>query len=504
MNRTKPTTIAAVGGKNTLTSLQYQAALTAVEREACQKSFKEFIISFWSVVIEEGFEDNWHIGYLCSELQKLSINIVARKPKLYDVIINIPPGTTKSTITTIMYPTWLWTQDPSLRVITNSYAADLSIEHAVKSRDIITSDKYRRLFPEVELRRDKSAKSSYENTHKGARYTTSTGGTITGKHAHVIINDDPVNPKQAGSKPKREEANTHTKTLSSRKVNKRNTPVITIMQRLHMNDVSGYLLAKKSRTIKHICLPARKTDKVKPSYLVHNYVNGLLDSKRLSEDVLVEAKNDLGARDFAGQYEQTPSEEGGNIFKQIWFRKISYLEYQAVKGITPVHFFLDTAYTEKQRNDPTGIITTCGINGNLYIQDAAKVRMEFPALVKHIPNYVARNGYNNRSTVRIEPKASGLSVVQYLQANTKLNVVKTPVPIDSKETRAAAGSPKAECGRVYLVEGEWNEEFLEEVCNFPRAEHDEYVDILGYAIDYHLNSNNEYRVAAMKIAENLL
>ncbi|MDR2474602.1 MAG: hypothetical protein LBD45_01975, partial [Bacteroidales bacterium] len=162
---------------------QYRAIALRVVSDECRRSFFYFVKTFWSVIIAETPVYNWHIEYLCRELQDLSVAIVGRQKKPYDLIINIPPGTTKSTITTIMFPAWLWTQDATLRIITNSYSADLSIEHAVKSRDIILSDKFRRLFPEIVLRRDKSAKSSYENTATGARYTTSTGGTITGKHA---------------------------------------------------------------------------------------------------------------------------------------------------------------------------------------------------------------------------------------------------------------------------------------------------------------------------------
>jgi hypothetical protein len=98
-----------------------------------------------------------------------------------------------------MFHPWLWTIDPTIKVITNSYSNSLSIEHATKSKDIIISDKYRALFPDVEIRRDKSGKQNYENTLTGFRYATSTGSTITGFHAHIILNDDPQNPKQANS-----------------------------------------------------------------------------------------------------------------------------------------------------------------------------------------------------------------------------------------------------------------------------------------------------------------
>ena len=184
------------------------------------------------------------------------------------------------------------------------------------------------MFPEVALRRDKSGKENYENTKKGARYTTSTGGTITGKHAHVIINDDPLNPAQAYSATMRETANEHTKTLSSRKVNKKNTPTITIMQRLHEKDVTGYLLEKKGANIRHICLPAEDCKDVKPVELRDYYKEGLLDSARLNREVLDEAKVDLGSRGYSGQYGQNPVADGGNIIKNEWFRKISRAEFE--------------------------------------------------------------------------------------------------------------------------------------------------------------------------------
>ena len=140
------------------------------------------------------------------------------------------------------------------------------------------------------IRHDKSGKGSYENIKGGARYSTSTGGTITGKHAHVIINDDPVNPKQAESPAMRLQANDHTKTLSSRKVDKKNTPMVTIMQRLHDDDVTGYLLKKKKDKIRHICLPAEVSERVNPPELKERYIDGLLDPVRIDREVIDEAR----------------------------------------------------------------------------------------------------------------------------------------------------------------------------------------------------------------------
>ena len=469
--------------------LYAELALRVVADE-CRKSLFYFLQTFWDVIIKEAPIYNWHIPYICAELQKLTPCIVERKPKPYDLIINVPPGSSKSTIVSVMWPVWLWLQDPSVRIISNSYSGGLSVDLARKSKDIINSDKFRKLFPEIVLRRDLSGNQYYGNMATGMRYATSTGGTVTGLHAHVIINDDPINPKQSMSHSYRMQAIEHTRTLSSRKVHKENTPVVLIMQRLHTEDVTGFVLNKKESAIKHICLPAEISDKVRPYELRDNYKDGLLDPLRMPRKALEEAKIDLGGNGYAGQYGQSPVVEGGNIIKSDWFRFISANEFRQLRYKQPIVFFLDTAYTDNRENDPTGIIGTCFIRGNLYITCAHKVNMRFPDLCRFLPNYVRNNGYGQGSSLRIEPKANGLSVIDQLLEQTNLNVVSTRSPKESKETRLHVNSPYVESGRVYLVQDAWNESFISEVSGFPNMPHDEYVDLLCYACDYHISSEN--------------
>ena len=120
----------------------------------------------------------------------------------------------------------------------------------------------------------------------------------------------------------------------------------------------------------------------------------------------------------------------------------------------------------------------------IYITKAAKWYKTFPDLIKILPVWMHSNGHSNLSTLRIEPKANGISVVQTLETMTNINVARTPSPTTSKAERLHAISPKIECGRVFLVEGDWVDGFIDEVCGFPSRSHDEYVDILGYAINY--------------------
>lgn len=169
--------------------------------EQCRRSLFKFVQEFWEEIIPEDPVWNWHIEYLCDELQRDLIRLCrlpeqivggfklppkSREVKLHDLLVNIPPGTSKSTIFTVMGPAWIWTVDPTIRIISASYSGDLAIDHAVKSRDIIQSAKYRRYFPGIEIRADHNNKSNYKNTLGGERYATSTGGTITGIHAHWI------------------------------------------------------------------------------------------------------------------------------------------------------------------------------------------------------------------------------------------------------------------------------------------------------------------------------
>lgn len=475
-----------------------------------KSSLFEFVKTFWGVIINEEPVWNWHIEYICEELQKMSVNLIARKPKEYDALINIPPSSTKSTIITIMFPAWLWAIDATLRVISNSYSAGISIDHAIKSRDIILSPLYVELFPDVELKRDRRGKQSYENTQNGSRVTTSTGGSITGKHAHLIINDDAQSPMQANSEAHRHQAVEHTKTLSSRKVDSAVTLTITVMQRLNEKDVSGYLLGLKNK-LKHIKLPAEVTentvplpedlDEFKGKPLLSYYKGGLLDAVRITRDSLESAKVSLGTRGYNGQMLQNPVSEDGDIIERKWFEKISkhsFLDLLSKQRNQHIQFFLDTSYTDKTENDPNGIIGTYYIDGVVYIFCAEKVHKIFPDLITWVKEYVVKNNYTSRSMIRVEPKASGLSLIQTLKRQTKLNVTNTPTPKESKTVRLHSIAPVVESRRVVLIEGSWNEDFVDEVAGFPNAANDEYVDVLVYAVAHYTDKKS------IKISGNVL
>ena len=469
--------------------------LVKVEAELCRRRFYDFFTIFWDEIIEDDLVENWHIEYLCDELQKLAIRVKNREEKEYDLIINIPPGTTKSTICTIMFPIWCWIIDPSIRVITGSYADTLASSHAIKSRDILRTDKFMEMFPHVREKDDQKRITHYEITGGGSRTSTSVGGSITGVHGHIIIIDDPIDPLQAESDKARSKANRwHDQTLSSRKVDKKITPTILIQQRLHEQDMSGHLLKKhkeKGKKVKHICLPARKSDDISPKALKVNYRDGLLDPHRLGEKELSDAETDLGSYGFSGQHMQKPSPEGGGKLKGSWFvpyhlsELITRAKEESGRDSTLVwNFSVDGAYTDDKSNDATAVMAWCEFQNDLWIREVASVWYEMPELLRFLPEFVMRNGYDRRSSIYVEPKATGLSTVQMLKRKTKLNMIIDKPPTTSKIIRVNVIAPFVEARRTHVMEGAaWKEKFIHQCETFPQNEEDNEVDCLVISID---------------------
>ena len=342
-----------------------------LHRRKASKSMYYMLKLLWDVIIQDRFIDNWHIPYLCSELEKISDNIINREPKDYDLIINIPPGTSKSTIVTIMWDVWLWIKDPSLVIINSSYSAGLSSDHGIKFGTIIRSEFFLEIFQpyfkEVhgkELLLTKDTETIVTNNFGGGRIATSTGGTITGKHAHVIKWDDPLDPEQAESVTFRKKAERFIgRTLASRKKQKESTVTVGIMQRLNEDDPTGIELGKQKdgKRIKHICLPAELSTLVQPPELSKMYVNGLLDPVRLSAKILNDFRIDLGAYAYGGQFDQNPKPAEGLMYGE--FR--TYTELPTVGKLDYLNY-TDTADTGKDYLFSASYIDTGTLK---YIQD---------------------------------------------------------------------------------------------------------------------------------------
>lgn len=466
-------------------------------KEIYSRSYYEFYKDAFRV-LHPGvqYSDNWHAKLICDKLQKETERIKNYQQREKDLIINVPFRSSKSLLTTVIWPVWCWTVHNIMKFITTSYSADLSLEHATLSRNLIESLWFKDLYgDDFVLKEDEKAKGFYKNKHTGSRRSVSIGGQITGSGADVIIVDDPQNPKLASSEVERKNTiNYYDHTLFSRLNDPEVGMRIIIMQRLHEGDLTGHLLANHSDEYEHICLPAEITENtypiVSPKNALEFYENGLFWPTRFNKDVLNTYFKALGATQYAGQLQQLPAAEEGNMIKKKWFEIVQPENISRDIIVSPIYFYLDTAETEKTKGDLTGICACFKKDNVLYFVDIRDMRKEFFELNKYIVAYTKEHKYTQNSMIKIEPKSNGKSIVSQLKHTTMLNVVELKAPDRDKIIRVASISPLIESGRVKLIKGLWNEKFLNQICTFPNATNDDMVDCFTHAVTDMLAGNN--------------
>lgn len=466
-----------------MTPVEIQTAMvsaTELERSVCIDSFHCFVQRFWHEIIPEEPVWNWHIEVICQEMQEVAERVFRGEPKEYDLLINVPPGSTKSTICSVMFPAWVWTRMPTAWTICGSYSYTLSMELSRKSRDVIQSDRYARLFGEVKLRADQNTKGYFVNEDNGGRFSTSIGGTVTGYHGHFLIIDDPLNPTEAVSEVELKRANDWiASTLSTRKKNKTNTPTVLIMQRLHEDDPSGKMLESRNKpgmAIRHICLPAEIDDKnardVKPRRLRKRYIDGLLDPVRMNREVLAEMLGKLLEYGYAGQFQQNPVPRSGGMFKVM---KI------IIGGAPPFSWrqkvrFWDKAGTEGGGAYTVGVLMAEDMNGRTWILDVIRVQLDTFEREVEVKRTAILDGHDVVVGVEQEPGSGGKESAQRTVANLKGYVVEVVLPKGDKVIRAMPFSSQVNASMVHMIKAPWNDDFLHELALFPLGKYKDQVD----------------------------
>ncbi|MBD5256212.1 MAG: heat-shock protein Hsp70 [Bacteroides sp.] len=438
------------------------------------------------------YERKWFHTLIARKCQELL------EGKIRKLMVFVPPQHGKSEIVSRQFPAFALGVNPNLKIVGSSYSSDLANQFSRAIQRTIDSEEYTKLFPNTYLNGSNIRTNSrgylrnvdiFETVgYKGFYKAVGVCGGLTGTPVDIAIIDDPVKDAiEANSVTYRERVwDWYVNVLLTRLHNE--SRQIFIMTRWHDDDLAGRILKQEGDEWEVVLIPAIKENNDYPE-----------DPRQIGE-ALWKEKHSLeklrrmeatSLRTFTALYQQRPSIKGGNILKEEWFQRISLSSFLSIKSRDVIpHYFVDTAYDERKKktdNDPTGIIGACKIGRNIYIFAATKVWKSFPDLIRFLPNWVQSNGYKEGSTLRIEPKANGKSVVQQLREETDLNVCETPPPTDSKEVRTATNSAKIECGRVFIVEGAWNDSYIAELTQFPATAHDEYVDITNYAIDYFLN-----------------
>jgi hypothetical protein len=202
-----------------------------------RNDFRGFIDkAFTTLCPGQGFVRSWHIEAIAYRLEQI------RRGKIKRLIINMPPRSLKSIAPSVAFPAFVVGLDPTRRLICVSYSAELAKKHSNDFRALVEAPWYQSAFPTTRIGPYKNSETEIEFTERGFRLATSVGGTLTGRGGDIIVIDDPLKPDDAYSEAKRNAANEWFKsTLLSRLDDKRTGAIVIVMQRVHMDDLTGFV-----------------------------------------------------------------------------------------------------------------------------------------------------------------------------------------------------------------------------------------------------------------------
>jgi predicted phage terminase large subunit-like protein len=442
---------------------------TELLRAILRSDFSSFVAKVFSTVAPGAdYQHNWHIDAIAWQLERVMRGECTR------LIITIPPRCLKSIAASVAFPAWLLGRDPGLRILAVSYAEGLSEKLALDCLKVLQASWYRDCFPATRLAKGRSARADFETTRGGGRFSTSVGGTLTGRGGDIIILDDPHKPEEATSDPKRQQViDWWRSTLLSRLNDPVNSPIILIQQRVHEGDLAGVLLEKGGW--EHLNLPAiaeerQIIDRGWRGQIVREE-GDLLHAARLPRDLLDQKREEQGSYVFAAQYQQRPAPLEGGLVKWEWFK--TYDTPPIRQPNDQIVQSWDTAIRAEDANDYS-VCTTWLVRGHhAWLLDLCRMKLEFPELQRQV---VAEAQKHGAMRVLIEQAGSGMQLLQYFQRQGYPNVIGWK-PKDDKATRLMSVTPRIESGRVAIPrDAPWMAEFRREMTLFPNGKHDDQVD----------------------------
>lgn len=437
---------------------------------------------------------NWHHKVIAEALEE-----VFRGDTQF-LLITIPPRYTKTEIAVKSFMEWSFAKVPRSKFLHLSYSDDLALDNSAEVKDTVMSDEFQELWG-LELKADSKSKKKWYTAINGSKaggvYSTSTGGQITGFGAGgvgsqfegAIIIDDPLKPEDARSETVRKNINERfNNTIKSRMNNPSKTPIIVIMQRLHEDDMAGFLLDGGSEFVfKHLNLPAINEDG--PSDYDPREIGEALWPDKHSAEQLGKMQ-EKSAATYAGQYQQRPTPREGGIIKADWIK--TYKPSQFPKGGT-MSLSVDANFKEGKKNDFVVIQVWKQYKADFFMVDQVRKRMGFTKTLVWITNML--NKYPEAFEILIEDKANGSAIIDVLKRRYPGII---PInPKESKEARLEAVSPAWEAGNVFLNDGApWMDEFVSELLFFPNGKHDDQVDAMTQYINKKRIDSN-YSLEAM-------
>ena len=418
---------------------------------------------------------NWHIKAIAHQLQRI------REGKVTRLIINMPPRYLKSLTVSVILPAFLLGHDPRMKIFGVSYSNDLSAKHAADFRAIVQSDWYHRAFPSMRIAR--MADADVFTTKRGFRRSTSVSATLTGLGGDMIILDDPQKPVDAQSETLRNSLNQwFTNTLLSRLDNKATGVIILVMQRVHLRDLTGFLVENSSDwNVLSLPVIAEADEKIEvgESEYYKRRTGEALHPQYETISTLEKLRTEMGSAIFSAQYQQSPVPEGGAMIRREWLSYYDVLPERSYR--TKVIQSWDTAAKVGSQNDWSVCTTWLLVDKHFYLMDVTRGRYEYPQLRAKA---IALAQRYDPLKILVEDASTGIALAQELKQSGIYTV--KPVPIErDKQGRLFVHQAKFEGGLVFFPRrAPFLAELETELLTFPQGKHDDQVDSLSQALSY--------------------
>jgi predicted phage terminase large subunit-like protein len=430
-------------------------------------------------------------------------------------IINIPPGYTKTEMVVILTMARGLAVNPRAKFLHLSYADDLALENSLRARDTVQTEEFQALFP-MKLRPDSKAKGRWYNEEGGGIQAAPAGGQVTGFRAGrmepgftgILLIDDPVKPDDAFSDTKRAKINDRFNTTIASRLARQDVPIVLIMQRIHDDDLTGFLLEGGSGEIwDHLEIPV-EVDEAREypeeyshgRQYKHNLSPGpLWIAKHTRENIEVLRTNPKTSFTFSAQYDQRPAPPGGSIFRTSWFQYFDGVDLDTSeitdgkKRIKILYkmIFADTAQKTKESNDFSVFQQWVkGEDERIYLIDQERDRLEAPDLRKRFKSFCELGEFEhgrNQMGVRnrfVEDKSSGTGLIQDINREKGRDYIEG-IPRDKdKVSRARSGAPHIQAGNVVLPRSAiWLPEYLAEFQKFSATMSHKFDDQIDATLD---------------------
>lgn len=395
--------------------------------------------------------------------------------KIKRLIVNMPPRHTKSEFASTFFPSWLLGRNPKLKLMQITHTAELAFRFGRKVRDIIDSEEYKQVFPDVSLKQDSKSAGRWETNKGGEAFYSGIGGAVTGRGADLLVLDD-IHSEQDALSPKALDNAWDYYSSGPRQRLQPGGSIVVVMTRWSTKDLTGRLLAAQSDP------KADKWEVVEFPAIFPDTGNPLW-KEFWSLEELESIKASLPVSKWSAQWLQNPTSEEGAILKREWWKK---WDKDQIPNMQYVIQSYDTAFSKSETADYSAITTWCvfypeeALNAPaILLLDVKKGRWDFPELKQEA---LKQYKYWEPDTVIIEAKASGMPLTHELRQMGIPVVNYTPSRGQDKVARVNAVSPILESGMVYVPEERWAEELVEECAAFPFGDHDDLVDSTTQAL----------------------